>query len=115
MATETVAVLRCRGRLNMVAADRLNIALNRLLEAGRHRIVVDLAGVSFIDSSCLGALIAGLKKARHANGDLRICGAQPAVLTVLSLTNLDRVLPNYETVELAMADWAPGMTARCHS
>jgi len=105
MATATVAVVTCRGRLNMVAAGRLNIALNRLLEAGRNRIVVDLAGVSFIDSSCLGALIAGLKKARHTDGDLRISGAQPGVLTVLSLTNLDRVLPNYASVELAMAGW----------
>jgi len=105
MATATVAVVTCRGRLNMVAAARLNIALNRQLEAGRNRIVVDLAGVSFIDSSCLGALIAGLKKARHTDGDLRISGAQPGVLTVLSLTNLDRVLPNYASVELAMAGW----------
>ena len=101
----SVAVLSCAGRLNMAAASALNSSINDLLAAGHTRIVVDLANVSSIDSSCLGALIAGLKKARHVNGDLRISGAQSAVLAVLSLTNLDRVLPNHETVELAAADW----------
>ena len=106
MASDSVAILSCSGRLTMVAAAQLTVAINAAVEAGRTRIVVDLTEVSFIDSSCLGALIAGLKKARHAAGDLRISCAGPAVRTVLSLTNLDRVIPNHATVDVAMADWS---------
>ena len=71
-ATEGVAVLRCDGRLNMVAAPALRSAIEHAVDGGAPRVVVDLAGAGFVDSSGLGALIAGLKKARQAGGDLRI-------------------------------------------
>ena len=56
------------------------------------RVVVDLSAVEFIDSSGLGALISGLKVARQAGGDLRIAAPTRQVITVLELTNLNRVL-----------------------
>ncbi len=52
------------------------------------RIVVDLSETEFIDSSGLGALIAGLKIARKAGGDLCIAAPTQQVCTVLELTTL---------------------------
>ena len=98
-------VLSLDGRLNMVAAPRLKTAIDDAVAAGKPRIVVDLSAVSFIDSSGLGALIAGLKKARQASGDLRIAGVNDQVGTVLRLTNLDRVLRTHESVEAATDGW----------
>lgn len=102
---ERVGLLRLSGRLNMVAAPRLKEAIDAVVEGGAPRVVVDLTEVSFMDSSGLGALIAGLKKTRQASGDLRIAGPNEQVLTVLRLTNLDRVLRPRETVEAATDDW----------
>lgn len=100
-----VAVLRLDGRLNLVSAPRLKAAIDESVEAGRTRVVVDLAAVSFMDSSGLGALIAGLKKARQASGDVRITGVTQQVATVLQLTNLDRVLRAHPSVEAATDGW----------
>jgi anti-sigma B factor antagonist len=100
-----VAVLRLDGRLNMVAAPRLKATIDACIDEGGKRVVVDLADVVFMDSSGLGALIAGLKKARQAGGDLRISGVNQQVATVLALTNLDRVLKAHETVEAATDGW----------
>jgi anti-sigma B factor antagonist len=98
------AVVRTVGRLNMVAAPALREAVERLVTAeGRTHVVLDLTGTTFVDSSGLGALIGGLKAARAAGGDLRIAAVPPAVLTVLQLTNLDRVLRPYGTVAEALA------------
>lgn len=102
---EEVAVLRLDGRLNMVAAPRLKEAVDQVVEGGRSRVVVDMAEVTFMDSSGLGALIAGLKKARQRNGDLRISGMNDQVATVLRLTNLDRVLRAHSSVEAATDGW----------
>jgi anti-sigma B factor antagonist len=99
-----VAVLRCRGRLNMATASRLTEAIGGCVD-GSPRLVVDLTETAFVDSSGLGALISGLKRARQAGGDLRIAGAGEQVLTVLSLTNLDRVLKPYPSVEEASRAW----------
>ena len=97
--------LRLDGRLNMVAAPRLKTAIDEAVDGGRPRIVVDLSEVSFMDSSGLGALIAGLKRARQASGDLRIAGVAPQVATVLRLTTLDRVLRAHDSVEAASDGW----------
>lgn len=102
---ERGSVLTLEGRLNMVSAPHLKGAVGSAVEAGRPRVVVDLTAVTFLDSSGLGALIAGLKAARQAGGDLRMSGANEQVRTVLKLTNLDRVLRPYETVQAATDGW----------
>jgi anti-sigma B factor antagonist len=101
----TTAVLRPTGRLNMVAAPAFRGLVDETVAAGRTRIVVDLAQVTFVDSSGLGAMIAGLKTAQQAGGDLRLAEVPAQVMTVLRLTNLDRVLRAHDTVADASHDW----------
>lgn len=105
MTDPSTAVLQPTGRLNMVAAPAFKVLVEETVAAGRARIVVDLGEVTFIDSSGLGALIAGLKTARQAGGDLRIADVPEQVITVLRLTNLDRVLRAHTTVAEASHDW----------
>src|SRR5437879_2459421 len=91
----TRAVVRVDGRLDLVTAGDLRRAVDALVDDGHARLVIDLEGVSFVDSSGIGALIAGLKRARGAGGELRIAAAGEPVLTVLKLTTIDRVLRPY--------------------
>jgi len=106
LMTETrTAVLQPTGRLNMVAAPAFKNLVEETVASGQTRIVVDLGQVTFIDSSGLGALIAGLKATRQADGDLRIADVPEQVMTVLRLTNLDRVLRVHPTVADASRDW----------
>lgn len=87
-----VGVIRPVGRLTMVSARQLTEAIAGLVDSGTPRIAVDLSATEFMDSSGLGALIAGLKSTRQAGGDLRIAAPNEQVLTILRLTNLDKVL-----------------------
>jgi anti-sigma B factor antagonist len=98
------AVVRPPERLTMVVAPELRTRIAETVAGGRTRIVVDLSGCGFLDSSGLGALISGLKTARQAGGDLRLAGVGPQVATVLELTNLDRVLRVHDSVAAAYAD-----------
>ena len=99
-----VTVVHPRGRLNMVAAPKLRELITDIVGGGDTRIVVDLSSTEFIDSSGLGALISGLKTARQAGGDLRIAAPTAQVETVLSLTNLNRVLKTYTSADVAFDD-----------
>ncbi len=101
----SATVLRPEGRLNMVAASDVKRAVAHAVDEGESRLVVDLGGTTFLDSSGLGSLVAGLKTARQAGGDLRIAGANDQALLVLRLTNLDRVLKPHGTVEDALDGW----------
>ena len=102
---DTHVVLAPEGKFNLVAAPPLKARIDDLVAAGKTRLVVDLHAVDFIDSSGLGALIGGLKSARQQGGDLRIAAAGDQVRAVLKLTNLDRILAPYATVEEALHDW----------
>ena len=101
----TRAVLKPNGRLNMVAAPAVKAAIDQTVGDGHPQVVIDLSETSFMDSSGLGALIGGLKAARQAGGDLRIAAAPEQVMTVLRLTNLDRVLRTHRTVDEALSGW----------
>jgi anti-sigma B factor antagonist len=99
-----VAVVRGVGRLNMVSAPLLREQVTSAIDAGRPRIVVDLGGTSFMDSSGLGALIGCLKAARQADGDLRIAAPTEQIRMVLKLSNVDRVLRSYDDPSEAYRD-----------
>jgi anti-sigma B factor antagonist len=99
-----VMAIAGEGRLNMVSAPALRAAVEKEISAGHTRVVVDLAGIEFIDSSGLGALVGCLKGARQAGGDLRIAAPNKQVTMVLQLSNLDKVLKSYSTAQEAYRD-----------
>ncbi len=103
--TGSIGVLRLVGPLDLLSAAGLRQQIARAVTDGLHRLVVDLAEVPLVDSSGLGALIAGLKTARVAGGDLRIARPTAQARGVLELLGLDRVLRLYPTVEEAMAGY----------
>jgi len=71
-----VAVVVPRGDLDMAAVPDVRNALTGLLDNGQSRLLIDLDDVGYIDSSGMGTLIAAMKQARAAGGDVRLCGLQ---------------------------------------
>ena len=90
------------GRLDVAGAPALKDAVAEAVKAGQPRLVIDLEGVSFVDSTGLGSVIAALKQVRSSKGDLRLAAPNQQVKLVLELTTLDRVFPYFATVEDAL-------------
>ncbi len=98
-------VVTPRGRLTMVSAKSFRETVTAEITRGAGDIVVvDLSQTEFVDSSGLGALVACLKTARQAGGDLRLAAPSEQVTMVLGLTNLDRVLRPRPSVDEALRD-----------
>lgn len=96
-------VLVLAGEVDVATAPRLRDRLVQLVTEGPAQVVVDLSGVTFIDSMGLGAMISGLKRARAHQGDLRLAGAGDHVAKVLSITRLDQAFVVADTVDAAVA------------
>jgi anti-sigma B factor antagonist len=94
--------LTLQGRLNAVSAPALKANLRQLIQTGNTQFIMDLTGVTFIDSSGLAALISGLKLAREAFGFLKLAGLDEQVGSVFRLTMLDRVFEVYPDAESAL-------------
>jgi anti-sigma B factor antagonist len=101
-AGDGLGVVRLDGRLDIGSAAEVKQAFASEVADHRTRIVVDLAGVTFIDSSGLSTLVSGLRTARQAGGDLRLAAAGPQPVALFSLTSLDQVFRLYPTVEEAL-------------
>ena len=86
-------------------ADIASTIKERLLaeiKSGSIKIIISLNYVEFVDSSFLGALVAGLKQINLKGGELKIVGLHPHVRVTFELTRLDQMIQIYKTVEEAM-------------
>jgi len=97
-----VTVVAPTGRLDVAGAPALKDAISEALKNGPPRVVLDMEGISFVDSTGLGSVIAALKQIRSSQGDLRLAAPNQQVRVVLELTTLDRVFPYFSTVEEAL-------------
>ncbi|PWU45864.1 anti-sigma factor antagonist [Micromonospora sp. S4605] len=80
------------GELDLSTAGELVAVLDRLAEAGTHRLLVDLSGLTFCDSTGIAAFVRGDNRAAAAGGWLRLTGATGRVARLLQLTGLGDIL-----------------------
>lgn len=95
-------VVALRGELDMADAPDVTCQLITAAASYRRPIIIDLAGLDFIDAAGLGALVRALKRARRSGGDLPLAAPQELVRKVLTITGLIGVFSVYPSVEHAV-------------
>ena len=78
----------------------------QLMMRERTRVVLDMAGVKFVDSSGLGALISCLRLLNGREGDFRLCAMSKPVRALFELMRIDRVFNIHNTREEAIRSFA---------
>jgi len=98
----------CDGHVVVTLCGELDIADSAGVAAAfesavarQPEIIVDLAGLEFIDCSGVAALVRGRKLARLAGGELRLAAPHRRVLRMLTLTRMTDVLPVHASVDEA--------------
>ncbi len=89
-------------RATVEISSKLKEQLLDKIDAGNQSVLVDLSKSDFVDSSFLGALVAGLKKATMKGGDLKIVGLQAPVRAMFELTRLYRIFDIFDNEEEAL-------------
>jgi anti-sigma B factor antagonist len=100
--SESTAVVDVEGEVDIYSAPQFKEVLLRGIEEGASRIVVDLAKVTFIDSTALGVLVSGAKRVRPQNGTLDIVCRDENITRIFEITGLDRIFGIYATREEAL-------------
>lgn len=96
------AVLAVSGEVDVATAPRLRERLIALVSDGQTRIVVDLEGVDFLDSTGLGVLVGALKRVRTQGGDLALVCTEARILKVFEITGLTKVFAMHRSVDEAV-------------
>ena len=99
---EGTFVVALTGEVDLYTAPELKAALLRLVAEGPSRIVVDLSGATFVDSTTLGVLLGAVKRLRLIGGELVLVCADLNIRRILSITLLDRAFTIYESLDVAL-------------
>jgi anti-sigma B factor antagonist len=87
------AIVTATGEIDLYTAPRLQSELSAVIAnaAPASRVVVDMSGVDFCDSTGMNVLLSCLRQVRERGGELELAAPRPAVKKILQVTGLDTV------------------------
>ena len=97
-------VLSPQGEVDFATGPQLKDAITERLVAGEVNVVVDLLAVDFIESTGLGALIGGRRRAHALRGSLSLVCTEEQMLKIFRITGLDKVFAIHDTVDEAVSN-----------
>jgi len=101
--SDGLGLVELGGEVDLYTAPRFKEQLVALVDEGARAVIVDLSGVTFIDSTALGVLISGVKRLHETDGRLLLAAPSRPVMRILSITGLDKVLSIHGTRDEALA------------
>lgn len=102
-STDSGTMVTVQGELDAHTAPQVREAVEAAITPGA-RVVADLTGVTFLDSTGLGVFVTALKHVREVDGTLDLVITSPRVLKVFELTGLDVVIPIHEEISDALGE-----------
>ncbi|WP_188316909.1 STAS domain-containing protein [Solihabitans fulvus] len=95
-----VTIVEANGELDVLTAPRMREYMINLINDGRVRLIIDLDGLDFLDSTGLGVLVGVFKRIRSRHGELALVCSQERLLKIFRITGLTKVFaiaPNLTT------------------
>jgi anti-sigma B factor antagonist len=102
-----VPVVAVPEEIDITSAPQLRSTLLQAAAEGHGTLVADMTRTRFCDSSGLHALLTAHKRAQAEGGELRLVIPGAAVLRVLAITGIDRMIPNFTSLDDALARTTP--------
>ncbi len=112
---ENISVIKVGGYIDTTTSSELEHALNTLLKAGSHNIIIDLGNVDYVSSAGWGIFISEIKGIREKGGDLKLVRMIPEVYEVFELLEFHYILKAFETIEEAIKDFERAGVTRSES
>lgn len=109
-----VLVVAADGGLDSRNSADFQAGIQKIVDSGATKIIVDCEKLSYISSAGLGALV-NLHKRMHAQGaDVKIAGARSMILDVMSITRIDKLFEFYPDVNRARLAFRPPDAPAAH-
>jgi len=99
-STEALTIYKAAGKL---ALETVSEFLPRLRAETAQRVILDMSGVSFMDSAGVGALVSLFVSRRNQGKQFGLAALPPQAVAVVTVAGLQNLLPVYKTVEEATA------------
>jgi anti-anti-sigma factor len=107
-----VIVVKIDGRFEFSTRQDYKRLIGQIVQDGHRRLVIDLEGVTFLDSSALGLLLLTHQNFKLKKGTVSLIKPTGYVRQVIELANLPRVIPIFESIIDATAEPAEKVVPR---
>src|SRR4051794_37645550 len=94
-------IIEVGGEIDVYTAPRLREAIVTAVDAGKNRLIIDVARGDFFDSTGVGVLVGALKGVRAEGGSFDIVCTQERILKIFQITGLDKVFGLHATIDEA--------------
>jgi anti-sigma B factor antagonist len=98
-----IFVIAVEGEADMTTAVKFNESFFSAARSGVRRVVADLTGVTFIDTTMLNALVVGHRRMVRDHGCFAVVCDSPRVTRILEITGLSQILDVFGSREDALA------------
>ena len=103
-AEKEAAIIEVKGDIDLYSSPQVRqTILDTLNQKTAKRVIVDLTGVRYVDSSGVASLVEGLQLSRKSQVRFALCGLNKAPRQVLELTRLIKVFEIHDTLDAALA------------
>jgi len=99
-----VRIIALSGKVTIGAGDvKIRELITQALDAGQSKIILDLGGVTAIDSSGIGEMVACYTSVTKRNGQLKLLNLSPKINDIMQVTQLITVFDVFEDEQEALA------------
>jgi anti-sigma B factor antagonist len=99
-------VVSVRGDLDLATVPGLRQLFADLTRSGHNRLLLDLDGTAFVDSSGVGVLIGAQRRLQQLGGELRVVASKRGIAALFRMTGLSAAIAVYHTMADAELDLA---------
>lgn len=90
------------GRINALIIDEISDGILKVLDNSNSKVIIDLKGVEYIDSSGFGCFLSVMKAARNSYSELKFANPEPRVIELLEMLHLHTVFQIYSDIDTCM-------------
>ncbi len=100
---DDVMVLELSGKImGGPSHDEFKAEIKGIIDDGFNKVILDMKGVPWINSTGLGILISGYHSVKAADGIMKVCSVKERVLSIFYISQLEKIFDVYESREDAM-------------
>ncbi|HLN56513.1 MAG TPA: STAS domain-containing protein [Bacteroidales bacterium] len=93
-------------KINALITEDLREELSKVFDISNSKVIIDLSGVHYIDSSGFGCFLSIMKTARNNYGILKFAKPEPAIMDLFRTLHLHTVFQIYEDIESCMRSFS---------
>ena len=96
-------ILDVSGEIDVYTAPQFKEAVNQVLDSGQKHLIINMASVTYMDSSGFGTLLSATKRLRPQGGTVNLVKCNSAIDRILRITRLNTVFSTFDSVDEALA------------